>query len=152
MAVDDLHDPGEVEERAAKAVDLVDDDAVDLPALDRGEEPFERWPIHASAREAAVVVPPRKTDPAGVLLARDVRLGGLALGVEGVELLLEPLLGALPGVDGAAHDPRGLRIAIPALRAARRAHEQPPRRPKPKKWKPFQWAPVMARATAVSDR
>ena len=35
-------------------------------------------------------------------LALDVGLGGLALRVEGVEVLLQPMLGRDPGVDGAA--------------------------------------------------
>ena len=43
-----------------------------------------------------------KQMPALVLLAGDVGLAGLALGVEGVELLFQPLLAALAGVDRAA--------------------------------------------------
>ena len=42
----------------------------------------------------------------------DVGLAGLALGVEAVEILLQPLLRGLPGVDGAtdalAHSPKNL--------------------------------------------
>ena len=60
------------------------------------------------------MVPPEKPpssyrsgtgDPAFVLLADDVGLAGLALGVEGVELLLQPILGGLARVDGAADNP-----------------------------------------------
>ena len=40
--------------------------------------------------------------PALVRLALDVGLGRLALGVERVEVLLQPLVGGDPGVDGAA--------------------------------------------------
>ncbi len=102
MLVEDLHDPGEVEQGPGQAVDLVDDHAVDPPRLDVGHEPLQRRPVHVAAGEAAVVVGVGQADPALVLLARDVRLGGLPLGVEGVELLVEALLGGLAGVDGAA--------------------------------------------------
>ena len=51
---------------------------------------------------AAIVVGGRDEPPALVALARDVGLAGLALGVQRVEVLLQPLLGGLAGVDGAA--------------------------------------------------
>ena len=35
-------------------------------------------------------------------LAADEGLAGLSLGMEGVEALLEPLLGGLAGIDGAS--------------------------------------------------
>src|SRR5439155_16052596 len=80
------------------------------------------------------------------LLAGDVGLGGLALDVERVELLLQTFLGGLAGVDGTADLGRsalfgGLIHAAPPRPA--RAHR--------KKWKPLQWAPVTALATALSD-
>ena len=40
--------------------------------------------------------------PAFMALARDEGLAGLALGMERVELLLEPFLGGFAGIDGAA--------------------------------------------------
>ena len=72
-------------------------------------------------------------------LALDVGLGGLALGVERVELLLQPMLGRDPGVDGAAQTLDARLFMLPGA---------PSRRPK--KRGPFQRVPVMARAT--SDR
>ena len=64
-------------------------------------------------------------------LALDVGLGGLALVVEGVELLLQPVLGRDPGVDGAAQAWRlhGERSVLPS---------RSPRSRRPKKRGPFQ--------------
>ena len=59
-------------------------------------------------------------DPALGLLAGDVGEPGLALGVEAVELLLQALLGGLPGVDRAAElagGPRAHAAAPMALHA-----------------------------------
>ena len=51
-----LHQLGEVEERAAQAVDLVDDYDVDLSRVDVGQEPLEGRPLDVCPGEAAVVV------------------------------------------------------------------------------------------------
>jgi hypothetical protein len=56
-------------------------------------------------REAAIVIAGGEDPPALVLLARVIGLAGLALGIERVELLLEPLLARFAGVDGAAGKP-----------------------------------------------
>ena len=101
VRVEHVDDLGEVGQRARQPVDLVDDDDLHLAGLDVGEQPLERRPLHGAAGEAAVVIEVAHGDPAGVLLARDVGLARLALRIERVELLLEPLLGGLAGVDGA---------------------------------------------------
>src|SRR5690606_10338395 len=95
-----------------------------------------------------VVVAVGQADPPLVLLAGDVRLGGLALRVEGVERLLEALLGGLPGVDGAP-DRRDRRAPL--------AHRVPSlHRPDggvtPKNAQPFQCPPVTLLAMALSVR
>src|SRR5690606_14628038 len=89
----------EVEERAAEAVDLVDDDDVDLARVDVGEQALERGALDVRASEAAVVVALGQRLPALAPHRPDVELGGLALGVEGVEVGLEPLARRLAGVD-----------------------------------------------------
>lgn len=106
LAVEELHEPREVHQRTAEAVHLVDHDAVDLPGLDIGHQALERRALDVPAGEPAVVVFLGQTLPPLVLLAGDVRDRALALGVEAVELLVEPLLGALAGVDGAANRSR----------------------------------------------
>ena len=111
VGIEDLDDLGEVGQRAGQPVDLVDHHNVDLAGRDVGQQTLQGRPLHGAAGEAAVVVRGRQHDPALVLLAPDVGLAGLALGVQRVELLLQPLLGGLAGVDGA-----------PDQRAATAAH------------------------------
>src|SRR5690606_14259210 len=95
--------------------------------------------------EAAVIVAIAEQHPTLRLLACDVRLAGLALCVEAVELLLQALLRGFARVDGAALAAgRGERRRIP--------HRSPrliSRRPK--KRQPFQRVPAIARAMAESD-
>ena len=74
MGLEGGHHPGEVEQRAAEAIDLVDDHAVDLPGLDVGEEAVEAGPVQSAAAAAAVVVAVGQTGPTLVLLASDVGL------------------------------------------------------------------------------
>ena len=103
LGIEDLDDLGEIGERPGQPVDLVDDDDVDPPRLDVGEQPLQRRPLHRGAGEPAVVVSRAQAHPALVPLAGDVGLAGLALRMQRVELLLEPLLGGFAGVDRAAN-------------------------------------------------
>ena len=137
----DLDELREVHQRARQPVDLVDHDDVDQPLLDVGEQPLQRRPLQRAAGEAAVVVGLADQRPALGALAGDVGLAGLALGVQRVELLLQPLLGGLAGVDRAAE-----------LAGDRLRHAALPWRLMPKKTKPFQRVPVIARAMAESER
>src|SRR5690606_36416199 len=139
----------EVEERAAQAVDLVDDHDVDLARVDVGEQALERGALDVRAGEAAVVVALGQRLPALAPHRADIELRGLALRVEGVEVGLEPLARRLAGVDGAAHPP--WRLGGAALRAS--AHPCPPavrerflRWVRPAQRKPFQLVPVTSRA------
>ena len=102
VPLEHLDQPGEVHQRSPEAVHLVDHDHVD-PARPRcRQQPLQRRALHGAAGDAAVVVLIADQHPAlGRWLAM-YGLAGLALGVERVELLLEPLLGGLPGVDRAA--------------------------------------------------
>ena len=88
--VEHLDQLGEVDQRAAEAVDLVDDHDVDLAAFDVGQQPLQRGTLQGAAGEAAVVVAVADRHPALRLLAGDIGLAGLALGVEAVELLSRP--------------------------------------------------------------
>jgi len=128
-------DPGEIEERAAQAVNLVDHDAVHAAGLYVLEEALEGGAIHVAACVAAVIVARVQALPAFAALTGDVRLGRFALGVEAVELLVKPLVRGLARVDRAS-DLLGGHLPFRS----------------PKKWYPFQWEPVTALATADSDR
>ena len=125
---------GEVGERARQPVDLVDDDLIDLACVDIVEQALECRPFQRPARQAAIVVGFDQKYPAFVLLAGDIGGAGLALGVEGIEVLLETLFRAFPRVD----------------RAANSGHDR--YLPTAKNRGPDQRAPVISRATADSDR
>jgi hypothetical protein len=77
-------------------------------------------------------------------LAGDIGIAGFALRIEGVEFLLQALIGGFARIDRAAalaRERRGCRIAAGHALAFR----------KPKNSQPFQRVPVMARAMAESD-
>ncbi len=152
--VERFQQPGEVEQRSGKAVHLVDHDHVDPARLDVGHEPREPRPLHVRAGEAAVVVAVGDQLPARAALAFDVRLARFALCVEGVELLVEPLLRGLARVDRAAQ--RGGRRRLHCGASAVLPHRPPPAAAgvffSPKKRKPFQREPVTAFAIALSER
>jgi hypothetical protein len=107
VALERLHHPGEVQERAAQPVHLVDDHAIDLALGDVGQQAPQRRPVHVAAGEAAVVVAVGQADPPLVLLAGDEGLGRLALGVQRDEFLLQAFFGRFARVDGAAYKRQG---------------------------------------------
>ena len=69
---------------------------------DVGEKTLERRALLGPAGIAGVIIELRQNDPALMPLTSNERLAGLALRVEGVELLFEPFFRGLAGVDGAA--------------------------------------------------
>src|SRR6516162_3994621 len=107
-----------------------------------------------SAGEPIVVIPRAQAHPAFVALAGDEGLAGLALSLQRIEFLFEPLLGGFAGVDGAvnpcvppcaeAHWTRHRPISAPATARARVV--------RPKNRGPDQWTSVIRSAIAVSDR
>src|SRR5215204_163764 len=137
VLIEELDQLGEVGERSGEAIHLVDDDHVDAAGPDLAEQPLQRRSFHRSAREAAIVVAGRQAAPAFMGLALNVGLGCLPLVGERVELLLEPVLGRDTGVDRAAQSSNRLPVH----------HDARARSRSPKKRGPFQFVPVMARAT-----
>ena len=80
-------------------------------------------------------------------LADNISFARFALGIEATELLIEPFLSRLARIDGAATRAAALLLS-PAL-----CHAQTLLAPaRPKKRGPDQRAPVISRATAVSER
>src|SRR6202011_5876281 len=79
----------------------VDNHDVDPTSLDLCEQLLQSAPFHRGAGEPAIVIPVRQAHPALVPLALDEGLTGFALRLKRIELLFEPLLGRLAGVDGA---------------------------------------------------
>ena len=139
MAVEHLDQLGEVGQRAAEAVDLVDHHHIDQPVLDILHQPLQAGPFQRAAGQAAVVILIADQHPALGSLAGHERLAGLALGVQAVELLLQPFLGGFARVDRAA------------LFAHRGLHARALLLFNPKNTQPFQRVPVIARAMAEID-
>ena len=102
VAIEDLHQLGEVRECSRQAIDLVDNDDVDLSGLDIGHQPLQGRAFHRAAGVTAVIVEGRQRGPAFVLLRQDEGGAGLTLGIERVERLIQPLVCRLPCVDGAS--------------------------------------------------
>jgi hypothetical protein len=101
VRVEGLDDPGEVGERAGQPVDLVDEQEVDPAALDIGQKALQRRSRHGAAGETTIVVWALDELPTLVSLAGGVGFTGLPLGVQGIESLVQALLGRLAGVDRA---------------------------------------------------
>ena len=139
VAVEHLDQLGEVGQRAAEPVDLVDHDHIDQPVLDILHQPLQAGPFQRAAGKAAVIVLVADRHPALGSLAGHERLAGLALGMQAIELLLEPFLGGFARVDRAA------------LFANRGFHARALRLFSPKNTQPFQRVPVIARAMAEID-
>jgi hypothetical protein len=102
LGVEDLDDLGKIGERAGQPVDFVDDNGVHPPRLNIGEQLLQIGPIHRRAGETAVIISRVQAHPAFVPLALDEGLTGFALRLQRIELLFEPLLGRLGGVDRTA--------------------------------------------------
>jgi hypothetical protein len=93
VLIEDLDQPGEVGQRSGQPVDLVGHHHLDPAGADIGEKALQGRALHRAAREPAIIVGGRDQDPAFVALAADIGFARLALGVQRIELLLQPLLG-----------------------------------------------------------
>ena len=103
MLVEQLDQLGKVGERTGQAIDLVDDDDVDLAGADIVQQTLEGRAVGIAAGEAAIVIFGPDQGPAGMGLAPDIGLRRIILGIERVEVLLQPLFGRDPGIDRAAN-------------------------------------------------
>src|SRR5204863_5547238 len=106
------------------------------------QEPLQGGSLGRATGIAAIVVTGADQGPAVMGLAADVGLRCLVLGVEGVELLVEPILGRDPGIDRTA-DPLGGFGRHAGFSARLR---------RPKKGGPDQRVQVMANAIAARLR
>src|SRR5258706_14842351 len=70
--------------------------------LDVGQQPLESRPFRRSPGISAVVIKSGKGGPALVPLALYICVTGLALRMQGIEILLQSLFGGFPGVNRAA--------------------------------------------------
>jgi len=102
MLIEELDHFRKIRQRAGQPVNLVHYHHFDEPLADIAEQVLERRALHARARDPTVIVMSLDQPPPLTRLALDKCLACLALGVEGIEVLLQPFLGRLAGVDGAA--------------------------------------------------
>ena len=100
LAIELLHDLGEVGKRSREPVDFVHHNGIDALRSDVGEQRLQPRPLHITARETTVVVFCRDDLPSLMPLTQDVRLTGFTLRVQGIEGLVEPLFGRLSRVQG----------------------------------------------------
>src|SRR6516165_4907032 len=64
---------------------------------DVGEQPLQSRPTHRRAGEPAVIIPRAQAHPTFLALAGDKGLASLALRLQRIEFLFEPLLGGFAG-------------------------------------------------------
>ena len=83
-------------------VHLVEHDDVYPRIFNVRQQPLQCGALHATAGVAPVIIRCLDDFPSFVLLARDIGLAGLPLGMERVELLVQTFLGRFAGIDGAA--------------------------------------------------
>jgi hypothetical protein len=82
LRIEHINDLGEIGKGAGQAIDLIDDDDIDLTLLDVAQELLQGGPLHGTARETTVVIDMRDHDPSFVPLTLDKGLAGLTLGIE----------------------------------------------------------------------
>src|SRR5262249_61837289 len=87
-----------------------------------GDQLLQGRSLHGGAGDATVIIHCRQARPTLVLLAADEGFASLALGIQGVEVLLETLLGGLARIDRAAD----LRLAVHNLALRRLTHRPSP--------------------------
>jgi hypothetical protein len=115
VGVEQLDQLGEVGKRTGQPVDFVDDDDVDPALPDRVKKGLQGRPIETGAGIAVIIVAPVREDPALMSLAADISRTGFALRVEGIEVLLEPVVGRDARIDRTS--PRGRRGGRPCARS-----------------------------------
>src|SRR5258707_8163438 len=107
------------------------------------QQPLQVRPVGRSAGVSAIIIARADQSPAGMGLTLYIGGSSVVLRIQRVELLIEPMLGGDPGVDGAAdrfdrswlHDRASPMANESALSLS------------PKKRGPFHLVPVMAKAT-----
>jgi hypothetical protein len=74
VRLEDLHEPGKIEERATEAVELIDQHDIDRAGGNVLQEPLQRGPVQVAAAVAAVIVALKQRAPTLLLLAGNVGL------------------------------------------------------------------------------
>ena len=102
LGVEEFDQFGEVGERPCEAIDLIDDDDVELIHSDGVEQLLQGRTLETAAGEAAIVIMTSNQRPALTGLALDIGFTRFALSVERVEVLFESMIGRHARVDRTA--------------------------------------------------
>src|SRR5713101_3988121 len=142
MGIEQLDQLGEISQGPRQAVDLVDDDYVNLLGADILQQPLQIGTVGGPARVPPIVIARPDQGPAGMGLTFDISGGRVVLSIQGVELLLEPLFSGDPRIDRATDwfDRRSLHGRASVFDRSSLSR-------RPKKRGPFHLVPVMAKAT-----
>lgn len=89
MAIKDVHQPAELGQAAAQAVDLVDDHDGNESRRDVGQQMLKGWALEGRARKACVGVQARRGRGGGQDRGLTWRLGSVQVRVAGVPLGLD---------------------------------------------------------------
>ncbi|NKA76334.1 hypothetical protein GO285_05304 [Ralstonia solanacearum] len=101
LAFEHLDHLREVRQAAGQPVDLVDHNDVDQAALDVRQQTLQARPLHVAAGVRGIVVVVRHRNPALGTLTGDVGVTRVTLCIDRVEVLIEPFVRGLAGVDRA---------------------------------------------------
>src|SRR6266850_4470737 len=142
MGIEQLNQLGEVRQRPRQAIDLIDNDDVDLPGADVLQQSLQIGTVGRPTGVSPIVIAGPDQGPAGMGLAFDIGGGSIVLRIQRVELLVEPVLSRDPRIDGAADRSDGWSLHDRASIVDRSSLSR-----KPKKRGPFHLVPVMAKAT-----
>src|SRR2546421_6864942 len=143
MRIEQFDQFGEVRQGSRQTIDLVDDDDIYLPGAGVVQQSLQVGAVGRSAGVSAIVIARADQGPSSMGLTLYVCRGRIVLGIQRVELLIEPLVGGDPGVDGTADRFDGRRFHDWAPPAANRSSLSL----RPKKRGPFHLVPVIAKAT-----
>src|ERR1019366_3704274 len=102
MGIEQFNQLGEVGKRPRQTVDLVDHDDVNLPGADIIQQSLQVGTVGGSAGVPAIVIAGPVQGPTRMGLTLDIGRGGIVLGVQRVELLVESVVGRNPRIDRTA--------------------------------------------------
>ena len=144
MPLQDIHQPGKVQQGPAQPSYLVDHYAIHPSGLHVPEQFLQGRTIEIAARITAVIVVFGHQAPAHMPLAQNIRLGGFSLCIQGVERLVQSVLGRFPCIDSTAQGSRcSIGLAGMRGRIAGARHFVPAPPYNRKKENPFHCVPVI---------
>jgi hypothetical protein len=109
-AIELVNKLGEIQKRSTQTVDLINHDAVNASLIHILQELLKPGAIDIAPTVPAVIVVGTVQSPPEMFLALDVSLGTLALGIEGIEILVKALFCRFASVDCTTQEFLGLHL------------------------------------------